>query len=136
MRSRIIVIGRDVAMRARLARLVSQAGHRAEVAESLAHARRAGFDDVALAIVDPDGLAADQAAVTRELRGAVGALLIVATVGQERLSRDAIDIADETRLLARISEAVPSQTEGEATERVLDFAGYDSISRAIALLIQ
>jgi TolB-like protein/DNA-binding response OmpR family regulator/Flp pilus assembly protein TadD len=124
MRSRIIVIGRDVAMRARLALLVSQAGHRAEVAESLAHARRAGFDDVALAIVDPDGLAADQATVTRELRGAVGALLIVATAGQERLSRDAIDIADETRLLARISEAVPSQTEGEATERVLDFAGY------------
>jgi TolB-like protein/DNA-binding response OmpR family regulator/Tfp pilus assembly protein PilF len=124
MRSRIMVIGRDVAMRARLARLAGQAGHRAEVAESLVHARRAGFDGVALAIVDPDGLAADQATVTQELRGAVGALLIVARAGQERLSQDAVDIADETRLLARISEAVPSQTEGEATDRVLEFVGY------------
>jgi hypothetical protein len=63
MRSRIMVIGRDVALRARLARLARQAGHRAEVAESLAQARRAGLEGVALAIVDPEGLAGDEAIV-------------------------------------------------------------------------
>jgi hypothetical protein len=58
MRSRIMVIGRDVGSRARLARLLSRESYRAEVAESFAHARRAGLDGVALAIVanELDGL--------------------------------------------------------------------------------
>ena len=124
MRNRIMVIGRDAKLRARLAQLVTGAGHRAEVAENFAHARRAGLEGVALAIVDPDGLAADESIVAQELRDAVGALLIVARPSQKRWSPDAVDIADETQLLARISEAVLSQTDSEAAWRILEFAGY------------
>ncbi len=47
MRSRILVVGRDVAVRARLARL-SAAGYGVELAESAAHARRIGRKSLAL----------------------------------------------------------------------------------------
>ena len=124
MRSRIMVIARDAALRARLARLVTKGGHRAEVAESLAYARRAGLDGVALAIVDPDGLAADETLLAGELRDAIGKLLIVARPGQKRVSPDAVDVADEARLLARIATAVPPRTDSGAGERVIEFAGY------------
>ena len=53
MRSRIMVIGRDAQSRGRLARLVTSGGYRAEVAESIAHARRAGLKGIALAILAP-----------------------------------------------------------------------------------
>ena len=55
MRSRIMVIGGDAALRARIALLASRAGCRVELAEGLAHARRAGFEELALAIVAADG---------------------------------------------------------------------------------
>ena len=50
MRSRVIVIGRDAEMRASLVRLAARAGYRADVAESFAHARRTGLDEVALEV--------------------------------------------------------------------------------------
>ena len=81
MRSRIMVIGRDVGSRARLARLLSREGYRAEVAESLAHARRAGLDTVALAIVAPEGGAGE--GNLEELRAAVGSVLLVGAPGAE-----------------------------------------------------
>jgi len=56
MRDRIVVIARDTDLRGRLARLASRDGYRAEVAESFAHARRAGLEGVALAIVCLEGL--------------------------------------------------------------------------------
>ena len=56
MRSRIMVISRDAALRARLAQLLTRSGYRAEVAESAAQAHRAGLDGIALAILAPDGV--------------------------------------------------------------------------------
>jgi DNA-binding NtrC family response regulator len=56
MRSRIMVIGRDVGWRARLAQLLNAHDYRVEIAESVAHACRIGFKGIALAIVVPDGL--------------------------------------------------------------------------------
>ena len=56
MRSRIIVISRNAAFRARLAQLLTRGGYRAEVAESSVQARRAGLDGIALAILASDGL--------------------------------------------------------------------------------
>ena len=47
MRRRIMIIGRDAGLRARLARLLSGAAYCPEVAESLAHARRAGLEGIA-----------------------------------------------------------------------------------------
>jgi class 3 adenylate cyclase/tetratricopeptide (TPR) repeat protein len=122
MRSQIIVIGRDVALRARLARLVSRGGYRAEVAESVAHARRRGLKGIALGIVAADGLDAKEAI---ELRAALGEVLVVAeTAGRAARDADLIDISDENRLLARIAEALASAAEPEAAESVLEFAGF------------
>ena len=124
MRSRIMVIGRDAALRARLALLASRAGCRVEVAEGLAHARRAGLDDFALAIVASDGLGASLSAVVDELRAAVRRVLIVASGGSLRAGSDVIDASDEARLLAGIAEACASQPEPEPAERVVEFSGY------------
>ena len=122
MRSQIMVIGRDAALRTRLARLVSRGGYRAEIAESVAHARRRGLRGIALGIVAADGLDAEEAV---ELRAALGEILLVAETGG-RAARDAdlIDISDETRLLARIAEALASTAEPEAAGSVLEFAGF------------
>ena len=54
MRSRIIVISRDAVSRGRLARMLMNGGYRAEVAESIARARRAGLKGIALAIIESD----------------------------------------------------------------------------------
>jgi hypothetical protein len=43
MRSRILIVGRDLALRGRLAQALARADHRAEVAESLAQIRHAGL---------------------------------------------------------------------------------------------
>ena len=108
MRSRIMVISRDAAVRARLAQLLTRGGYRAEVAESTAEARRAGLDGVALAILAPDGLGGENAAA-EELRAAVGRALIVAPPGAGAANPDCIDSSDEARLLARVAEALGPQ---------------------------
>ena len=56
MRSQIMVISRDAALRARLAQLLTRSGYRAEVAESAAQAHRTGLDRIALAILATDGV--------------------------------------------------------------------------------
>ncbi len=60
MRSRILVVGRDVTARARLARLLSAAGYAVELAENAAHARRIGRKGLALALIVPDGPAEER----------------------------------------------------------------------------
>ena len=77
MRSRIMVISRDTQSRARLARLVTSGGYRAEVAASVAHARRARLKGIALAIFEPDEGGPLQAAAIEELRAAVGRVLVI-----------------------------------------------------------
>ena len=123
MRSRIMVVSRDAAVRARLAQLLTRGGYRAEVAEGTAEARRAGLDGVALAILAPDGLGGENAAA-EELRAAVGRTLIVAPPGAGAANPDCIDSSDEARLLARVAEALVDRPEPEAAEPTLEFAGY------------
>src|SRR5271166_3206838 len=124
MRSRIMVVGRDVAQRARLARLLNAGGYRVEIAESASHACRIGFDGIALAIVAPDGFGPEGGGLMQELRAAVGSVLLVAAPGSKREQRsDLLDISDEAGLLARVAEALTPVAEPEA-EPVLEFAGY------------
>ena len=78
MRSQIMVISRNAALRARLAQLLTRSGYRAEVAESAAQARRTGLDRIALAILATDGVGGEHTAAVEELRAAVGRALIVA----------------------------------------------------------
>src|SRR6516165_6303542 len=135
MRRRIMVIGPDAGLRARLARLLSGAGYRPEVAESLAHARRAGLEGVALAIVAWDGSDATDAAAVEAMTAEVGRVLVVASPGAKRpFPSDVVDPSDEAGLLARIAEALTSQPEAVEAELVLQFAGYrvDLAGRSLA----
>jgi class 3 adenylate cyclase/DNA-binding response OmpR family regulator/tetratricopeptide (TPR) repeat protein len=125
MRNRIMVIGRDAALRAHLAQLLSRAGYRAEVAESVAHARRAGLSGVALAIIAPHRLGSNEVAVVQELRAAVDSVLIIAAPSAPRSSDpDVIDLADEGRLLGRIGEALAPRSDHDDAGPVLEFAGF------------
>jgi DNA-binding response OmpR family regulator len=125
MRRRIMVIGPNAGLRARLARLLSGAGYRPEVAESFAHARRAGLEGVALAIVARDGSGAADAAAVEAMEAEVGRVLIVASPGAKRpLPSDAVDLSNEAGLLAKIAKALTSQPEADEAELILQFAGY------------
>ena len=103
MRSRIMVISRDAALRARLAQLLTRRGYRAEVAESAAQARRAGLDGIALAILASDELGREHTVALEELRAAAGRALIVAPPGASVANPDCIDASDEVGLLARVA---------------------------------
>ena len=72
MRSRIMIVGRDVTLRARLARLLNGGRYHVEIAENAEHARRVGLEGVALAIVAPEGVGAEAKGLVQELRAAVG----------------------------------------------------------------
>ena len=125
MRSRIMVVGRDVAQRAHLARLLSGSGYRVEIAESAAHACRIGFDGIELAIVAPDGLGPTGRGLVQDLRAAVGRVLLVAAPGDKDERHGHLgDVSDEAGLLARVAEALAPAAEPEALEPVLQFAGY------------
>src|SRR5208283_2325097 len=125
MRSRIMVVGRDVALRAHLARLLNGAGYRVEIADSARHARRIGFDGLALAIVARDGLGPEATGLVHELQAAVGTVLLLAAPGSRpEQGGDVHDITDEDGLLTRVADALAPEREPEAAEPVLLFSGY------------
>jgi DNA-binding response OmpR family regulator/class 3 adenylate cyclase/predicted ATPase len=125
MRDRIMVIARDADLRGRLARLASRDGYRAEVAESFAHARRAGLEGFALAIVCPEGLDGGKGVALEELRASVSRVLVVAPAGGERSgSHDFVDVADEAELLARMAETLAPSAAPEPDEPLLEFEGF------------
>jgi DNA-binding response OmpR family regulator/class 3 adenylate cyclase len=125
MRSRIMVVGRDVGQRARLARLLNTHGYGVEIAESAAHAYRIGFKGIALAIVAPDGLGPTGQDLLHKLQTAIGNVLLVGMPGAKRdRGTDLIEASDEDGLLARVAEALVPAGEPETLEPVLHFGGY------------
>ena len=125
MRSRIMIVGRDVTLRARLARLLNGGRYHVEIAENAEHARRVGFEGVALAIVAPEGVDTEGKGLVKELRAAVGAVLLVAAPdGRRELRSDVLDVTDEVGLLARVAEALVPAAEADEVEPALHFAGY------------
>ena len=125
MRSRIMIVGRDVTLRARLARLLNGGRYHVEIAENAEHARRVGFEGVALAIVAPEGVDTEGKGLVKELRAAVGAVLLVAAPdGRRELRSDVLDVTDEVGLLARVAEALAPAAEADEVEPALHFAGY------------
>jgi pimeloyl-ACP methyl ester carboxylesterase/DNA-binding response OmpR family regulator len=103
---------------------LARSGYHAQVAESIAHARRAGLDEIALAIVAPAGFGLEQAAAVEELRAAVGRVLIVAPSGARAASSDFIDPSDEVGLLVGISQALAPKPLQETAEPTIEFEGY------------
>ena len=130
MRSRIMIVGRDVTLRARLARLLNGGRYHVEIAENAEHARRVGFEGVALAIVAPEGVDTEGKGLVKELRAAVGAVLLVAAPGGRReLRSDVLDVTDEVGLLARVAEALAPAAEADEVEPALHFARLSPRSR-------
>jgi TolB-like protein/Flp pilus assembly protein TadD len=124
-RDRMMIVGRDVELRARLARLLKAGGYRVEIAESASHARRIGFAGIALAIVAPDGANPEERGPLQELRTEIGNVLLVAAPGAKRdPNSDLLDVTDETGLLARVAEALAPAREADTAEPTLQFAGY------------
>jgi DNA-binding response OmpR family regulator len=122
---RIMIVGRDVELRAQLARLLKAGGYRVEIAESAAHARRIGFAGIALAIVAPDGRGPEERGLLQELRTGVGNVLLLAAPGSKHdPNSDLLDATDENGLLARVAEALAPAPESDTAEPTLQFAGY------------
>ena len=120
-----MVVGRDVALRAHLARLLNGAGYRVEIADSARHARRIGFDGLALAIVARDGLGPEATGLVHELQAAVGTVLLLAAPGSRpEQGGDVHDITDEDGVLTRVADALAPEREPEVAAPVLLFAGY------------
>ncbi len=125
MRDRIMIVGRDVELRAQLARLLKGGGYRVEIAESASHACRIGFSGIALAIVAPDGRGPEERGLLQELRTTVGNFLLVAAPGSKHdPNSDLLDVTDETGLLARVAEVLAPASEPDTAEPTLQFAGY------------
>ena len=108
MRHRILVVGRDAGLRARLARLLSAASYTVEIAESFAHARRIGLSGVGLSVVLPGGLGCDIGGLLDELRTATGRTVLVVKSSRNLVdpASNVLDAFDEARLLARIRDAL------------------------------
>ena len=112
-------------LRARLARVLRDAGYSPELAESAAHAQRTGHKGIVLAIVVPDGLGHEGETLIDDLRRAVGTVLLLTTTPAVHADdADMLDAADEAGLLTRVQEALRPVPYNEAAEAVLHFAQY------------
>jgi class 3 adenylate cyclase len=91
----------------------------------VARARGTRLEGIALAILAPEGHAAEEATAVEELRSAVGKVLVVASEsGPFGGDPRSIDVSDESRLLASIAEALAAESELEVVQPTLEFAGY------------
>lgn len=126
MRHRILVVGRDAKLRARLARLLSAAGYIVEIAEGSAHARRLRLKGVALSIVVPAGLGPGLDGLLDELGAATGGTILVdeSSGSPTDPASDVLDASDEAGLLARIREALEPAPKLDEPGQLLSFADY------------
>jgi DNA-binding response OmpR family regulator len=138
MKSRIMVVSDDAALRATLARWLMADGYRVELAESLKHARQvAANSDLALAVVGPlapslgPGLGA--ADLARELDLEVKRLIVIdaemveiATATQPSEEADRSNASSRQDLQARVKAALGGEVAGDEAldPRPLRFEGY------------
>jgi DNA-binding response OmpR family regulator/class 3 adenylate cyclase/predicted ATPase len=125
MRSRVLVVGRDVALRAHLARLLSAAGYAVDIAEDAAHVHRISLNGTALAVVAPAGLGAELGRLLNTLRTVTGRrVLIVGSAHSPNNRPDVTDVVDEPGLLAQVSDALATGTKEDDPAALLQFADY------------
>src|SRR5690242_16707062 len=106
MRSRILIVSRDIGMRARLARTLTGAGYGVELAESAAQAQRMEHKGLALAIVAPDGREQGSESLIGELRGTIGKVLFLSPASGRQVGGRMLDASEEADLLARVAQAL------------------------------
>lgn len=78
MRARILVLARETTSRAALAQALARAGHDVELAESAYRARELAGDRIDLAIATVSSPRAGEIAIARELRDAIGRVVLIA----------------------------------------------------------
>ena len=132
MRRCILVVARDVALRAELARLLMRAGHRVEVAESDKHARDVlAGGDVGVALLSPEGFGAGGPLLMREF-GEAGVKTIVLSERPEQFDRGARSIhsaiwlplpLDMQLVLSEVAAVLDTVKSGEAEPEVICFDG-------------
>ncbi len=125
MRSRILIVASDVALRGQLARLLAGGGYAVELAESLAHAQRIGARNLALALVAADALAGTDEDAFAELHGAARKILLIGPASAaERFGVPAADAGDEAALLACVGTTLRPAADADGAAPLLRFAGY------------
>lgn len=127
MRSRILVVARDLALRARLARLLKSHGYGVELAESGSKARRIAIKGIELAIVGPQGLEIEGNGLVDDLGARIGKILVLAAPSsRSEAHSDLIDPRDEAGLLTRVIDALRPAPDIETTTSVLSFGGFSA----------
>jgi DNA-binding response OmpR family regulator/class 3 adenylate cyclase/predicted ATPase len=125
MRHRILVVSRDVELRARLARSLSAARYSVDIAESPEHACRIGLRGFGVAVVAPTGLGAEVSELIDKLRAATGrAVLIVGSGSSLDPTQEIVDASDEAALLARVDRSLAPAAKTEEAAPLLHFANY------------
>jgi two-component system OmpR family response regulator len=135
MKHRILVVAEDAPVRATLARWLMAAGYAVELAESPKRAREVIENEaVALAILAPQRLDGAGQELARELRGAIGRLIIVieppADAGHQTAEAIESDGSiskplDEAETLEKVKAALPApQKEAESLPDTLYFEGH------------
>lgn len=101
MKKRILVVAEDASLRATLARSLLQAGQAVELAEGARRAREVmAQDDVALAIVAPQGLGAPGVALANEIKQQVDRLILISEAAETMLA----DLPEAARLSRPFTE--------------------------------
>jgi DNA-binding response OmpR family regulator/predicted ATPase len=133
MRGRILIVGQDVMLRARIARSLSKAGHSLELAASPTDVPRGSQRNIALSVIVTNSRAeaSDLAALLRKTSRKPAILVGTGRLGEE--APDAIDPSDEAELLARVNALLVTVEPVEAAT-VLRFANYvfDSDGQSLA----
>jgi two-component system OmpR family response regulator len=136
MKSRILVVADDAALRATLARTLLQAGYAVELAESAKRARDVLADEsVALGIVAPQGLGAAGVELAGEIEKTRRLLLIIEKTGEAPppglaaqpaacLSRPFSEEDLVSRVKAALSEARPVAAAPQEASLLAKFEGY------------
>jgi DNA-binding response OmpR family regulator len=151
MRRRILVVARDVALRAELARLLMGVGYRVDIAEGDKHAREVlAGGDVGMALLAPEGLASGGPLLVRELdEREVKIILLSERPGEiDPEMRPPLASAitlplDRQLVLSEVATALDAVTAAEPTPEVARFDGltldirgrsaFDATGREIAL---
>jgi DNA-binding response OmpR family regulator len=131
MKHRILVVAEDASVRATLARWLMAASYAVELAESPKRAREVmESETVALAIADPQGLGSAGRDLARELRAAIGRLIVVTEPSADAGSQTVTTIEsdgliskplNEAEVLEKVKAALPAQPKGDPPSDILYF---------------
>ena len=126
MRNNILVVAKDTAVRAQLARQLSGAGHRIELAQTVQTARRLGSDKAfSLAILVAEDLGPEGLGTADELSAITGRppLVISSPLGGSTQNNVSGRLGFDN-LLSQVAEALEMHSDLISPQQPLRFGGY------------